>query len=133
MSIISGLLFKSARKADRISSRRRRAPLPRLRLECLEDRLLLSLGITEFPTLTSNTNPTGITTGPDGNLWFTEALGNQIGRITPGGAITEFKIPTDDAYPFSITTGPDRNLWFTEQDVGQIGRITPSGTVTEFK
>ena len=30
--------------------------------------------------------PTGITAGPDGNLWFTEASGaDQVGRITPAG------------------------------------------------
>src|ERR1051325_201739 len=39
-------------------------------------------------------NPTAITTGPDGNLWFTEAAGNAIGRITPAGAIQEFSLPT---------------------------------------
>ena len=30
-------------------------------------------------------SPNGIATGPDGNLWFTEADGNRIGRITPTG------------------------------------------------
>jgi virginiamycin B lyase len=34
-----------------------------------------------FPTPTANSGPTDITSGPDGNLWFTEAVGN-IGRIT---------------------------------------------------
>ena len=29
--------------------------------------------------------PNDITAGPDGNLWFTEAGGNRIGRITPAG------------------------------------------------
>ena len=33
------------------------------------------------------TQPDGITTGPDGNLWFTEYNG---GRITPPGEVTEF-------------------------------------------
>ena len=28
-------------------------------------------------------HPAGIVAGPDGNVWFTEKLGNQIGRITP--------------------------------------------------
>ena len=32
--------------------------------------------------------------GPDGNLWFTEYGGNKIGRITTAGVITEFAIPT---------------------------------------
>ena len=37
--------------------------------------------VTEFP-LTLPSEPFGITAGPDGNVWFTEAFGNKIGRIT---------------------------------------------------
>ena len=39
---------------------------------------------------TAGSRPFGITTGPDGNLWFTEYGGDKIGRITPSGTITEF-------------------------------------------
>lgn len=38
--------------------------------------------ITEFPVPTSKSQPFGIGSGPDGNLWFTEYSGNKIGRIT---------------------------------------------------
>jgi hypothetical protein len=37
--------------------------------------------ITEYSIPTANSHPYGITAGPDGNLWFTESNGNQIGRI----------------------------------------------------
>src|SRR5258707_13210346 len=51
--------------------------------------------ITEYPiTTTPGSAPVGITRGPDGNLWFTEYLGNKIGRITTAGVITEFAITT---------------------------------------
>jgi streptogramin lyase len=43
----------------------------------------------EFPIPTPNSQPLGITPGPDGALWFTENEGNKIGRITTAGAITE--------------------------------------------
>ncbi len=79
-----------------------------------------------------NSGPQGITTGPDGNLWFTEANTNQIGRITPSGVITQFPIPTPNSDPVGITAGPDGNLWFTEESANQIGRITPTGAITEF-
>ena len=46
---------------------------------------------------------------PDGNLWFAEDFGNQIGRIDPGGTITEFPVPTADSRPTHITTGPGGN------------------------
>jgi streptogramin lyase len=39
--------------------------------------------ITEYPIPTSASLPFGVTAGPDGALWFTEAEGNKIGRITP--------------------------------------------------
>ncbi len=78
--------------------------------------------ITEFPLPTSP-KPEGITAGPDGNLWFTELYGNQIGRISPSGTISEFPLPTSGSGPSGITAGPDGNLWFTE-NVGKIGRIT---------
>jgi virginiamycin B lyase len=74
----------------------------------------------------------GITTGPDGNLWFTENNANTIGQITPGGMITEFTIPTADSGPFGITAGPDGNLWFAEFVGNKIGRITTAGVITEF-
>jgi streptogramin lyase len=38
--------------------------------------------ITEFPIPTPSSAPESITPGPDGNLWFTEANSNKIGRIT---------------------------------------------------
>ena len=77
--------------------------------------------------------PIGITNGPDGNVWFTELLGNRIGRMTPGGTVTEFAAGlTAAALPFNICTGPDGNLWFTENAASQIGRITPAGVITEF-
>jgi len=50
--------------------------------------------ITEFPLPNTDSFPLWITTGPDGNLWFTEEHGNRIGRITPSGLITEFAVPT---------------------------------------
>jgi streptogramin lyase len=86
----------------------------------------------EFPTPTAASSPWDITTGPDGNLWFPELLGNNIGRITPSGVITEFPVPTAGASPFAITRASDGNLWFTEQDGNKIGRITTAGVVTEF-
>jgi streptogramin lyase len=59
--------------------------------------------ITEFPIPTLNSAPNGITTGPDGALWFAEGIGNKIGCIPPATAtptdpqITEFTIPLVDS------------------------------------
>ena len=90
------------------------------------------LSFTEYPTPTPFADPTRITNGPDGALWFTESGSNQIGRITTGGAITEIPLANQSAHPSAITTGPDGALWFTESGSSKIGRITTAGAVTEF-
>jgi cysteine-rich repeat protein len=88
--------------------------------------------ITEFPVPTAASQPRGITAGPDGNLWFTESLGNKIGRSTTAGVITEFPIPTPNSFPLGITSGPDGNLWFAEGTGNKIGSITTAGVITEY-
>src|SRR5438093_9945133 len=37
--------------------------------------------VSEFPLPTAESGPAYITTGPDGNLWFTEFYGNRIGQV----------------------------------------------------
>lgn len=92
--------------------------------------------ITEYRIPSSQANPSYITTGPDGALWFTEATSSynsgEIGRIATSGAFTEYTIPRFQPNPAGITSGPDGALWFTEPDGSQIGRITTSGTITEY-
>src|SRR5258708_15456539 len=39
--------------------------------------------ISEFRAPTADSGPQGITTGPDGALWFTELNGNKNGRLAP--------------------------------------------------
>ncbi|HTW08924.1 MAG TPA: putative Ig domain-containing protein [Acidimicrobiales bacterium] len=71
--------------------------------------------------------PWGITTGPDGNLWFTEEGGDNIGEIDPStGAVTEYPVPTPAAEPEGITVGPDGNIWFTEEEGDNIGELDPA-------
>src|SRR2546426_868067 len=91
--------------------------------------------VTEFAIPTANSQPTGITSGPDGNLWFTEAAG-KIAKCTTAGLITEFTVPTANSGPSEIVSGSDGNLWFAEGGAGapgvKVGRCTTSGTITEF-
>ena len=86
---------------------------------------------TEYAVPTT-TQIDGITTGSDGNLWFTEGNGAKLGRITTSGVLTEFPI-TAGSFPYGITTGPDGNLWFAENGTGKIGRMNPvTFAYTEF-
>ena len=68
------------------------------------------------PSRTAGSVPIGIAAGPDGNLWFTEDVGNRIGRITTAGVVTEFPFRRASSEPVGIAAGPDGNLWFTESE-----------------
>ena len=91
---------------------------------------LSAQSFTEYVVPTPDSQMLGITAGPDGNIWFTEQLGKQIGRITPAGVITEFPIPGTLVSPKQITAGPDGNVWFS--DFISVGRVTPAGVITRF-
>lgn len=62
--------------------------------------------------------------GRDRNVWFAEAAGNKLGRITVAGRITEFAIPTAASKPYGLVVGPDGKLWFTEYGGNKIGRLS---------
>ena len=86
--------------------------------------------------------PYGITTGPDGALWFTNSggggLGGTIGRVTTDGTFSVYK--GNGMYaPDGIVTGPDGALWFANTGGGtgnpsfsSIGRIATDGAVTYY-
>jgi len=87
--------------------------------------------ITTYAIPTVHGGPNGITSGPDGRLWFTEQNVDKIGATTTTGSFTEYQI-TSGAYPLDITSGPDGNLWFTEFMGNKIGRMTTTGAFQEF-
>jgi streptogramin lyase len=96
-------------------------------------RITTAGAVTEFAIPTPNALPFDITSGADGNLWFTESgRPTQVGRITPSGVITEFPIPPLPIGGLgAIISGPDCNLWFTHNG-GKIDRLTAAGALTEF-
>ena len=80
-------------------------------------------------------NPLGIVTGPDGNLWY--ALWNvagpnaAIGKMTPAGQWVASYPCSPCGHPTFLANGPDGNIWFTENDATTyIDKITISGVVT---
>jgi virginiamycin B lyase len=108
---------------------------PRLSVEALEDRSLLSGGIVEYQIPTVNSGPRDIVAGPDGNLWFTEHLARKIGALTTEGAfLGEWGTAgAADSGPQDITVGADGNLWYTVSGSHKfVGRITTSGVVGEY-
>lgn len=85
--------------------------------------------VAEFAIPTAASRPSSIVAGPDGNVWFTESAGSQIGRITPAGCITEFW--TGGYTPLDLTVGPDGSFWFAAgipgSLSGRIARMAPNG------
>jgi len=94
--------------------------------------LAQQIAIGGYPLPTAQAGPEDITSGPDGALWFTEGVGDKIGRITTAGTLTEYPLPGPNKGPYTITTGPDGALWFTEYTGKKIGRITTSGVISEY-
>jgi streptogramin lyase len=90
--------------------------------------------ITTFEDPTAEETPEGqsITTGPDGNLWYT-AFVNRIVRFDPDDSTFTEYTAADVVGPNEIVAGPDGNLWFTSGDNDRIGRIDPDdGTITTY-
>lgn len=76
--------------------------------------------------------PSGITKGPDGNLWFSVESGSSVGRITPSGVVTQYMIPQAGNLG-GINAGADGNIWFTEFTNNKISKINPTTfTITRY-
>jgi streptogramin lyase len=97
----------------------------------------LSPTVTEFSTgLSSADDVLDIANGPDGNLWFADAVtGGALGRVSTSGSITKFSAGlSPGGSPQFVAAGPDGNVWFSDASGANpaIGRIDPAGTITEF-
>lgn len=88
--------------------------------------------VEHFALPTVGSVPIYIRSGPDGNMWVTELVGNKIARVTPEGQVKEFAIPTFNSRPIAIVPGPDGNMWFSEEAGNKVGRVERDGSITEF-
>jgi streptogramin lyase len=80
--------------------------------------------IDEFP---APGGPFGISSGPDGNIWFTQLDLDQVGRMsTAGTSLGETQVAGSGVG--DIIAGPDGNLWFTELDSDSVGRVATDGS-----
>jgi len=94
--------------------------------------------INEFPLPTGSSAPSGVTAGPDGNVWVAMTSASRIARVTPGGTVTEFVLPAGRG-PTGMTSAGGF-VWFTERTGDRVGRLDPSagtdagiqGSISEF-
>ena len=98
--------------------------------------------------------PAGIAVDAAGDVWFTEALTNRIGRLTPGitnpfgsagirlrhydipsGVETLepelSRVPVVTSLPHSVTIDRNGLLWFTESATGKLGALDPDTAVPD--
>jgi virginiamycin B lyase len=68
--------------------------------------------------------PDSVVEGIDGNFYFTDTAGSEIGRLVPKtGAVTLYHIPTANAAPGAMTLGPDNQIYFVEMAGNRIGQF----------
>jgi virginiamycin B lyase len=102
--------------------------------EALIARMTPTGQLSEFALPGRGGYPTRLALGPDGNIWFTEAVTNRVGYITPAGRIEEFPQLQPYALPSFIAAGPDGQVWFTENEKGPvIARIATNGALSGFR
>lgn len=89
--------------------------------------------------LAAGTFANAMTTGPDGNLWFTGTNNFTgeltVGKMTPTGEATEYSSGVGGSVSGSqgsLVSGPDGNLWFVEGAADAIGRSNTEGEITSF-
>ena len=87
-----------------------------------------------FSFADESTQPTAITLGPDGNMWFVENGGSSLGVVTPSGNITEHNTNLGNTYSFGIATGSDGRVWFADNGNNSIGAMDATTyTTTDYK
>jgi virginiamycin B lyase len=82
-----------------------------------------------------------VLTGGNGTMWFTERLGNKIGRVDPEGTVTEYLVPSTmpcpgqaagTSVPNGLARAKGRGVWFTEFCGNAIGHLRADGTIVEY-
>ena len=70
----------------------------------------------------------GLALGPDGQIWYTDALFNGVGRADINAFVNQANYVNSDVVvaPMAIVAGPDGAMWFTQSLGNKIARITTS-------
>jgi virginiamycin B lyase len=84
-------------------------------------------------------NPVGVTADTRGNVWWTNATNDTIGRRSATGVVTSFHRPGITS-PGSIAAGPHQLVWFVNDGLDpndgcihcSIGRLSSSGVERNF-
>lgn len=82
-----------------------------------------------------NTQPFGITPGPDGNIWVTEATGDHVDKVSVQGKVLDrYPIPGKGSnfQTQGVVSGYDDRIWMTLCNPSKIAAVTTDGKFTEY-
>jgi streptogramin lyase len=75
--------------------------------------------------------PRAIASASDGSMWFSDALGSEIGRLDPTtGTVLSFPLPFGTPIPGTMSFGSDGNLYFPDAAGVGLAQMTTAGVVT---
>ena len=95
----------------------------------------------DLPRHGSFYTPSAVTLGPDGSLWITDDIDQDIGesavaRVAPSGKLVKAYyyggITSQGSYFNDIAAGSDGSLWLTDEYNDQILKLTTDGTFSGF-
>ncbi len=99
---------------------------------------LLRMSVTgassSFPAVSGATGG-AVTSGADGNIWFTYIVGGQsrVGKMTTSGTLVDtYALPAPADGALAMTSGPDGNVWLAEWNPGRIAKVSTAGVITEY-
>lgn len=65
----------------------------------------------------------GFARGPNGTVWYADADGDRIGRISANGALFQQELGQGTHEPIAIAPAPDGTAWFTDQGANSPGGL----------
>jgi len=94
-----------------------------------------STGAMEIFDAPKGPGPYGITTTPNGSIYYASLAGNYVGLIdTENGQVTVLEPPTPEQGSRRVWSDSDGNIWASEWNAGQLGMYDPQvGLWKEWK
>src|SRR6185295_8631141 len=77
----------------------------------------------EYTIPTAGAEPSGLVTGPDGRLWFTEHAAGKVGAVTPQGVFQEYPVGLNVGLERIAVSGKLRSVAYTQILKGTVGVI----------
>jgi streptogramin lyase len=85
-----------------------------------------AMGPPDVPTANAHVGPHSIQVAPDGALWITLALGNQLARFDPASERWSSHTLAHGFYPHTLRFDPRGRIWYTIAASNHLGMFDPA-------